>query len=212
MDPLHDTHELEAASLASAASSSDLTLAYVRTMSGRMDRIEIDFVDHIRKIETRLDQIVDLVRDVAALKQQYAAQSEALAELRGAVREQSIKMENSITRVHQRLDDLTASMNSSIDTETTKIVERLMDHEKNHKDLDRRFQMWLNRGLGGWMAFVLVIGALQFLGMRWLGTVDAERAALVEKVQKLTSRIADLENRALQSESLPPHYPPQRSR
>lgn len=208
MDPLHDSHELEAASLASAASSSDLTLAYVRTMSGRMDRIEIDFVDHIRKIETRLDQIVDLVRDVAALKQQYAAQSEALAELRGAVREQSIKMENSITRVHQRLDDLTASMNSSIDTETTKIVERLMDHEKNHKDLDRRFQMWLNRGLGGWMAFVLVIGALQFLGMRWLGTVDAERAALVEKVQKLTSRISDLENRALQSESLSP----QRSR
>ena len=212
MDPLHDTHELEAASLASVASSSDLTLTYVRTMSGRMDRIEIDFVDHIRKIETRLDQIVDLVRDVAALKQQYAAQSEALAELRGAVREQSIKMENSIIRVHQRLDDLTASMNSSIDTETTKIVERLMDHEKNHKDLDRRFQMWLNRGLGGWMAFVLVIGALQFLGMRWLGTVDAERAALVEKVQKLTSRISDLENRALQSESLSPHYPPQRSR
>lgn len=212
MDPLHDTHELEAASLASVASSSDLTLTYVRTMSGRMDRIEIDFVDHIRKIETRLDQIVDLVRDVAALKQQYAAQSEALAELRGAVREQSIKMENSITRVHQRLDDLTASMNSSIDTETTKIVERLMDHEKNHKDLDRRFQMWLNRGLGGWMAFVLVIGALQFLGMRWLGTVDAERAALVEKVQKLTSRISDLENRALQSESLSPHYSPQRSR
>ena len=212
MDPLHDTHELEAASLASVASSSDLTLTYVRTMSGRMDRIEIDFVDHIRKIETRLDQIVDLVRDVAALKQQYAAQSEALAELRGAVREQSIKMENSIIRVHQRLDDLTASMNGSIDTETTKIVERLMDHEKNHKDLDRRFQMWLNRGLGGWMAFVLVIGALQFLGMRWLGTVDAERAALVEKVQKLTSRISDLENRALQNESLSPHYPPQRSR
>ena len=205
MDPMNDSHELEAVSLASAASTSDLTLAYVWTMSGRMDRIEVDFVDHIRKIETRLDQIVDLVRDVAALKQQYAAQSEALAELRGAVREQSIKMENSITRVHQRLDDLTASMNSSIDTETTKIVERLMDHEQNHKDLNRRFQMWLNRGLGGWMAFVLVIGALQFLGMRWLGTVDAERAALVEKVQKLTSRISDLENRALQNESLPPH-------
>lgn len=212
MEPLSVSHEIEAASLATAASASDLTLAYVRTMSGRMDRIEVDFVDHIRKIETRLDQIVDLVRDVAALKQQYAAQSEALTELRGAVREQSIKMENSITRVHQRLDDLTASMNTSIDTETTKIVERLVDHEKNHKDLDRRFQMWLNRGLGGWMAFVLVIGALQFLGMRWLGTVDAERAALVEKVQKLTSRTSDLENRALQSDSSPQHFPQQRTR
>lgn len=68
MEPLNESHELEAASLAAAASSSDLTLAYVRTMSSRMDRIEVDFVDHIRKIETRLDQIVDLVRDVAALK------------------------------------------------------------------------------------------------------------------------------------------------
>ena len=206
MEPHHESRELEAASLAAAASSSNLTLAYVRTMSGRMDRIEVDFVDHIRKIETRLDQIVDLVRDVAALKQQYAAHSEVLADLRGAVREQSLKMETSITRVHQRLDDLTTSMNSSIDTETTKIVERIMDHEKNHKDLDRRFQMWLNRGLGGWMAFVLVVGALQFLGMRWLSAVDAEHVALDERVQKLTNRISDLENRALQDS--PPPYPP----
>ena len=79
----------------SSATSQDVTLAYVKTMSSRMDRVEIDFVDHIRKIEGRLDQIVDLVRDVAALKQQYAAQSEAIVELRGAVREQSQRVESS---------------------------------------------------------------------------------------------------------------------
>jgi uncharacterized coiled-coil protein SlyX len=182
----------------SSATSQDVTLAYVKTMSSRMDRVEIDFVDHIRKIEGRLDQIVDLVRDVAVLKQQYAAQSEAIVELRGAVREQSQRVESSIARVHQRLDELAASVSASIDSETTKIVERIADSEKNHKELDSKFQMWLNRGLGGWAAFVLVVGAIQFIGVRWLSSMEADRAALVVQVQKLSNRVADLENRSLQ--------------
>ena len=180
------------------ASAQDVTLAYVKTMSSRMDREEIEFVDQLRKIETRLDQIVDLVRDVAALKQQYTAQSEAIVELRGAVREQSTRVESSIARVHRRLDELTASVSSSIDTETAKIVERIADSEKNHKELDGKFQMWLNRGIGGWAVFVLVVGILQFAGIRWLNTMDADRETLVAQVQKLSNRIADLENRSLQ--------------
>ena len=180
------------------ASAQDVTLAYVKTMSSRMDRVEIEFVDQLRKIETRLDQIVDLVRDVAALKQQYTAQSEAIVELRGAVREQSTRVESSIARVHRRLDELTASVSSSIDTETAKIVERIADSEKNHKELDGKFQMWLNRGIGGWAVFVLVVGILQFVGIRWLNTMDADRETLVAQVQKLSNRIADLENRSLQ--------------
>lgn len=179
-------------------SAQDVTFAYVKTMSSRMDRVEIEFVDQLRKIETRLDQIVDLVRDVATLKQQYTAQSEAIVELRGAVREQSTRVENSIARVHQRLDELTASVSSSIDTETAKIVERIADSEKNHKELDGKFQMWLNRGIGGWAVFVLVVGILQFVGIRWLNTMDADRETLVAQVQKLSNRIADLENRSLQ--------------
>ena len=185
------------------ATSQEVTLAYVKTMSSRMDRVEIDFVDHIRKIEGRLDQIVDLVRDVAALKQQYAAQNEAIVELRGAVREQSQRVESSIARVHQRLDELTASVSASIDSETTKIVERIADSEKNHKELDSKFQMWLNRGLGGWAAFVLVVGAIQFIGVRWLSAMEADRNALVAQVQKLSNRVADLENRSLQLENTP---------
>ena len=180
------------------ASAQDVTLAYVTTMSSRMDRVEIEFVDQLRKIETRLDQIVDLVRDVAALKQQYTAQSEAIVELRGAVREQSTRVESSIARVHQRLDELTASVSSSIDTETAKIVERIAESEKNHKELDGKFQMWLNRGIGGWAVFILVVGILQFVGIRWLNTMDADRETLVAQVQKLSNRIADLENRSLQ--------------
>lgn len=179
-------------------SAKDVTFAYVKTMSSRMDRVEIEFVDQLRKIETRLDQIVDLVRDVATLKQQYTAQSEAIVELRGAVREQSTRVESSIARVHQRLDELTASVSSSIDTETAKIVERIADSEKNHKELDGKFQMWLNRGIGGWAVFVLVVGILQFVGIRWLNTMDADRETLVAQVQKLSNRIADLENRSLQ--------------
>ena len=118
--------------------------------------------------------------------------------LRGAVREQSTRVESSIARVHRRLDELTASVSSSIDTETAKIVERIADSEKNHKELDGKFQMWLNRGIGGWAVFVLVVGILQFVGIRWLNTMDADRETLVAQVQKLSNRIADLENRSLQ--------------
>lgn len=178
----------------------EVTLAYVRTMSSRMDRVEIDFIDHMRKLETRMDELVELVRDVAALKQQYVTQGEALSELRGAVREQSQRVESSIARVHLRLDEITASVTASIDSETTKIRSRISDQEKAHTDLNQRFQMWLNRGLGSWAAFVVVIGVIQYIGIHWLNTMETERTQLIEKVQKLTTRVTDLENRTLQYE------------
>lgn len=180
------------------ASSQDVTLAYMKTVSTRIDRAESDFVDHIRKVEHRLDQLVDLVRDVAALKQQYTATSEAISELRGVYREQTQRVESSIARVHLRLDELTASVSSSIDAETSKIMTRLADSEQRHTELDIRFKKWLNRGIGGWAMFVLVIGALQTVGIRWLSNIDAERTALQEQVVKLKNRVADLENRTLQ--------------
>jgi phage shock protein A len=183
--------------MADSTRDSDVALAYMRTTSSRMDRIETDFVDHIRKIEDRLDQLVDLVRDVATLKQQYTAQNEGITELRGAIREQSIKMESSIARVHQRLDELTSSVSSSIDIETAKIVSKLGDFEKDHRDLDKRFQMWLNRGLGAWVAATIVVGILQYTGMKWIEQLDADKTASQAQIQKLSTRVADLEAQSL---------------
>ena len=186
-----------------------VALAYMRTTSARMDRIETDFVDHIRKIENRLDQLVDLVRDVATLKQQYTAQNVGIIELRGAIREQSQKMETSIARVHQRLDELTTSVGASIDSETSKIVDKLTDFEKDHKDLDRRFQMWLNRGLGGWIAATIVVAVLQYAGLRWLEQLEADRVAVNAQVQKLMGRISDIEAQLVRYYEAPlPPQPP----
>lgn len=176
----------------------DVTLTYIKTVSERIDRAETDFVDNLKRVEQRLDQIVGLMRDVASLQQQYTAQGEALGELRGAFREQTRRMESSITRVHTRLDELTTAMTTNIDLETTKISQKLDGYERSHKELDQNFHTWLNRGLGGWAMFILVVGALQFVGIRWLDNLEGERRVAADRLVKLTSRVADLENRLLQ--------------
>jgi DNA repair exonuclease SbcCD ATPase subunit len=202
MDTFNEHHCIAAGG--DDASISDLTLAYMKTVSTRLDRTETEFVDHLRKVESRLDQLVDLMRDVAALQQQYTLQGEAISELRSTIREQTQRVEGSIARMHQRLDDLNETFTTSIETETGKLNEKLSDQERNHKDLDQRFQMWLNRGLGGWAVMVLILGFLQYAGIRWLDSLDADRTATTERIQKLTSRVSDLENRLLQYEGSPP--------
>lgn len=175
---------------------SDVALAYMRTTSSRLDKTEGEFVEHLQRVEGRLDQLIDFMRDIAVLQQQYTTQGEALGELRVAVREQSIRLENSVRQVHSRLDDLTTTMTVNIDSETSKIVEKLNEYEVKHKILDHKFHTWLNRGLGGLAAVAVVCAVFQFTGVRWLERLETERVYTAERVTKIQNRVTDLENAA----------------
>lgn len=180
------------------ASSSDVALVYMKTMSSRMDRAETEFVDHIHKVDLRLDQVTEVVRDVSVLQQQNTAQSESIAELRLANREQTQRLEGTVGRIHVRIDELDSSVTAAMEAETAKVMEKIGEVSRERKDLDKRFQMWLNRGIGGWVVAVIVVGLMQYVGMKWLDNLQQERDAAAERVQKLTNRVIDLENRYFQ--------------
>lgn len=180
----------------------DVNAVFLRTMNTRMDRMETEFVDSLRKMDSRLEQVVNLMRDVASLQQQYIAQGETLTELRNSLKDQTVRFESSLTRVHQRLDEVTLTMNTTLDLETTKIVRKLGDYEREQKELSQKFHTWLNRGLGGWAMFTLIIAGLQVAGKTWLDNMDAERVATADKLTKVSSRMAELENRMIVLEEI----------
>lgn len=184
-----------------AAASAELAIAYSKTASDRMDRMEIDFVGHMRKVESKLDQLVDLVRDVAALKQQYAEQSNAVRELRTLIRDQSAMAEDSTAKLSKKVEELVGTLKDSIDAESVNLADRISRSEKNHAILDEKFHKWLNRGIGGWIAFVAVIALLQYTGMKWIDGLERHREAMVENDKKLVSQIEALEARQVHLEA-----------
>ena len=173
--------------------TSAVTATFLKSFSLRLTQTETEFSENFRKLGHRMDQLVSIMRDVAVLQQQYSTQSESIDEVKVAVRDQSVRVEQSIARVQSRLTEMTASFSAHIDTETNKIFERLNENERKHKVLESSFYTWLNRGLGGWAVIVCIIGALQFVGIRWLENIDKERDMFLEKINQITMRIDALE-------------------
>ncbi len=62
-------------------------------------------------------------------------------------------------------------------------------------DLDDKLQTWLNRGIGGWAMFTLVIGIFQYVGLQYITGLQQERDAAHVTISKMVTRISDLESR-----------------
>lgn len=72
--------------------------------------------------------------------------------------------------------------------------------------LENRLQTWLNRGIGGWAVFTLVVGTLQYMGLQYVNGLQAERQEAHATINKMAARISDLEMRqqALERQQLQP--------
>lgn len=175
--------------------SPEVALAYMETFAKRLDESEVLFSDNLRRIESRMDHLVGLIRDVAALQSQYQSQGDSITEIRASIRDQSDRMEAAMGRLHDRMTELTNTFSSTIDDETKKILEHIDANEVKHNKLDARFQKWLNRGIGGWVAMALVVAGLQYFGIRWLENLDAERSAINARIQEVQVRLLELEYR-----------------
>ena len=72
--------------------------------------------------------------------------------------------------------------------------------------LENRLQTWVNRGIGGWAVFTLVIGMLQYMGLQYVNGLQAERQDAHATINKMAARISDLEMRqqALDRQQLQP--------
>lgn len=175
----------------------------IQSLHSRLGRTEGDFQGHLRKVEDRLDQIIDLTKNVAILQTNTTQQNESLTELRTQVREGQAKTDTSITRLHTRIDDLNNSIRDGrelfVREQDMKVSllrqeqdKRIGEVEAAHTKVAKEFYSWLNKGLGAWgIASVLAVGSTFFFH-RWIDKIDREGEHQVSKVQNLQQDSRDM--------------------
>lgn len=104
----------------------------LNTLNSRIEKTERDFVGHLQKVEDRLDQIVDLTKTVAALQQTSANQNDQILEIRSQLRENAQKIDNSISRIHTRLDEITSHQRDKLELYAKEIELKLANVEEKH--------------------------------------------------------------------------------
>ena len=182
--------------------SAKVALAYIESLTARFENAERHINDDIEAIEKRLTQLVELMKTVSTMQQQVTNQQQILAELRSAVRESLVQQEELVEGIDTRYS-------GHFETIKRKVSETAAEQTAGRKKLDGRvsqleekLQTWLNRGIGMWAVFALVVGFFQFVGMQYIGGLQRERTEAHATIQRLTTRISDLEMRQQNLEDL----------
>lgn len=182
--------------------SAKVALAYIESLTARFENAERHINDDIEAIEKRLTQLVELMKTVSTMQQQVTNQQQILAELRSAVRESLVQQEELVEGIDTRYS-------GHFETIKRKVSEAAAEQTAGRKKLDGRvsqleekLQTWLNRGIGMWAVFALVVGFFQFVGMQYIGGLQRERVEAHAMIQRLSTRISDLEMRQQNLEDL----------
>lgn len=174
--------------MATSKLSTNMAIAEaLNTLNSRIEKTESDFIGHLQKVEDRLDQIVDLTKTVAVLQQQSIQQTDQISEVRTQFRENAAKFENSITRIHSRLDDIVNNQRDKLELHDKELEIKINSVKTFAENTEKELKTWLNRGWGVWAVFGLVFVAVQTVGFRWLDSMEKDKAAQVQTIKELVS-------------------------
>ena len=157
----------------------------INMLSDRIEKNETDFVVHLKKVEDRLDQIVDLTRTVALLQQQASQQNDQITEVRTQLRDYSNKADTSIGRIHTRLDEIKNQQADKIDLNAKELEIKVKAAEAQASNTEKELKQWLNRGWGVWAIASLIFIGMQSMGYRWLDSLEKEKAESAHQMNTL---------------------------
>lgn len=167
----------------------------MESLTRRLEKTESDFVGHLQKVEDRLDQLVDLTKTVAVLQQQNAQHNDALGELRTAMRETTDKFQTSMARLHTRIDEIQTHQRDKMELHSKETALAIKTNEIATSNVDKELKTWLNRGVGAWAIFAVIIGAAQTFGFRWLDSIEREKVQMVQTLEAVSKNQALMEQR-----------------
>lgn len=132
----------------------------------KVESIESRLENHVVKIELKLDQIVDIMRQVAALQEKETRNASDIQELKVDLKSSITDFRDAILRVHDRLDrndqhhsDLEQTFNIKVN-QAEKTGADICDKVKEKiTNTDNKVESWINRGIGAWVvgSFMLII-------------------------------------------------------
>jgi len=181
-------------------------------LSDRIQKTESDFISHLKKVEDRLDQIVDLTKSVAVLGQQASQQSDQITELRTSQREHFQKFDASVSRIHTRIEEIQDHGRDKLEliVKETELAQKEVASkcDKATKEIsskadntEKELKQWLNRGVGAWLVLVLVFGAFNTTLWRWVDSIEKDRTQIVQSMELNKRDHIIYDNRVLSLES-----------
>jgi hypothetical protein len=168
--------------------STDVSEA-INTISYRIEKTESDFLGHLQKVETKLEQIAELTRTVALLQQQTNQQTDQISEIRNQLRDQIQKHDLSVSRLHSRLDEMNTNIRDRFDINAKEDAFRVKAVEAKADNTEKELKQWLNRGAGAVAILTLLLGIVQTGFYRWIDNVDKQKTVLETTVQTLSSTV-----------------------
>lgn len=174
----------------------------MESLTRRLEKTESDFVGHLQKVEDRLDQLVDLTKTVAVLQQQNAQHNDALGELRSTVRDNTEKFQMSLARLHTRMDEIQNHQRDKLELHGKETALALKTNEIAISNVDKELKTWLNRGVGAWVIFAVVMGIAQTVGFRWIDAVEREKTQIVQTLDTVSKNQALMEQRLHSQENI----------
>ncbi len=167
----------------------------INMLSERIQKTESDFVSHLKKVEDRLDQIVDLTKTVAVLQSQTTQQGDSIVDMRASQREHFQKVDGSVARIHTRIEDAQTHTRDKLELvvkETEMAIKEVSNNsERSIKEIsvlasntDKELKQWLNRGMGAWVLILLVVGSVNTVLWRWVDGIDKDRTQIVQVLEQ----------------------------
>ena len=69
-------------------------------------------------------------------------------------------------------------------------------------NVDKELKTWLNRGVGAWVIFAVVMGIAQTVGFRWIDAVEREKTQIVHTLETVSKNQALMEQQLHSQENL----------
>lgn len=170
----------------------------LNTISYRIEKTESDFIGHLQKVESKLEQIAEVTRTVAVLQQQTNQQTDQITELRSQLREYSQKIDSSVARIHTRLDEITNHTRDKLELSSKEQELHVKTVETKADSTEKELRQWLNRGIGAWAILAFVAAVVQTGFYRWIDAIEKDRTK-IEAVVTSTASTVDKHTQQLEN-------------
>lgn len=164
----------------------------IGTLSEKVSNLEERFDEHSHKLESKLDQIVEIMQKVASLQERENSNSEKIRELFDSRKElaaehkhinevMNIRMDRHVSDMNICRDSIVNTLNTTRDQLDLKIKETSFVANNAKEEVNK----WLNRGIGAWVIISSCLVLLQVVAGYFIKEVKLQNAVLSEEVREL---------------------------
>ena len=169
-------------------------------LSSRVESLEYRLDTNTKNIDSKLDQLVELMTKVTQLQEREARNADDIQDIRVSLREFTHAMDAMNRRWHERLDlnakemDLCrAKLATAFAEEHKEVEEKVEEVKKISTETDKELSKWLNRGIGAWIVGGFLIVLLQSWGA-WVITAAADKVKEMDaKIVQVDAKVNTLE-------------------